>query len=70
MSAKKLEETETLPMLFAPIAPTVCADMRILGSAATVARNVKCCTGKGHKIGCKRKGRVDFAVQHPRIAKS
>jgi hypothetical protein len=23
----------------------------------------------GHKIGCKRKGRVDFALNIPRIAK-
>jgi hypothetical protein len=45
--------------------------MRILGSAATAARMQVLHWKSGHKIGCKRKGRVDFALFNiPRIAKS
>jgi hypothetical protein len=43
--------------------------MRILWIAVTAARVPH--WKKGHKIGCKRKGRVDFALFNiPRIAKS
>jgi hypothetical protein len=42
-----------------------------MGSVATAAKNVKCCTGEGrHKIGCKRKGRGFPFVSTSGIAKS
>jgi hypothetical protein len=46
-------------------------DMRILWDLLPLAKSVGAALEDGHKIGCKRKGRVDFALFNiPRIAKS
>jgi hypothetical protein len=57
-----MEGTETLPRNAAGGAPTpVLTDPA--GSAATATKNVPSAALEGgHKIGCKRKGRVDFAL--------
>jgi hypothetical protein len=70
MSADKLKKRET-PLRSAAvlIAPTPVLTCGSVGSAATAAKSVH--WKSGHKIGCKRKGRVDFALFNIRsIAKS
>jgi hypothetical protein len=46
------------------------ADMRILWDLPLLQANASAALEERHKIGCKRKGRVDFALFNiPRIAK-
>jgi hypothetical protein len=73
MSAEKMEKRETCyAVLLARLRQRPCADMRILWDLPLLQQGCQVLHWKsGHKIGCKRKGRVDFALFNiPRIAKS
>jgi hypothetical protein len=61
MSAEKWKERDPATQC-CQIAPSPCADMRILGIRYCSKECQVLHWKSGHKIGCKRKGRVDFAL--------
>jgi hypothetical protein len=71
MSAKNWGNRDPATQCCWPDCANSVADMRILWNRATAARCQVLHWKSGHKIGCKRKGRVDFALFNiPGIAKS
>jgi hypothetical protein len=64
ISASKWRRRPCYAVLLARVRQRPCAEMRIVCDLPVLQQRVsKCCTGRAeHKIGYKRKGRVDFAL--------